>query len=117
MSSKGGQIGTKDLNEIVIAKVAVSLVMEKLTSLLSKYVEFLRVPKTDIVAISHPVNMLPELLPMNNPPTLSTTDTKLSLSLPTKSNSIVGPPVSHFKVANPSYVGMPFGNSLLGPSG
>ncbi|TYH27254.1 hypothetical protein ES288_A02G054600v1 [Gossypium darwinii] len=70
------------------------------------------VPKTDIATISPPVNMPPELLPMNNPPTISTTDTELSLSLPTKSNSIVVPPVSHFKVANPSYVGMPLGNSL-----
>ncbi|GMJ02019.1 hypothetical protein like AT4G03000 [Hibiscus trionum] len=70
------------------------------------------VPKTDIATISSPVNMPPELPPLNNPPALSTADTELSLSLPSKSNSIVVPPVSCSEVANPSYVGMPFGNSL-----
>ncbi|KAK8988158.1 hypothetical protein V6N11_065756 [Hibiscus sabdariffa] len=70
------------------------------------------VPKTDKATISSPVNTPPELPPMNNPPALSTADTELSLSLPTKSNSIVVPSVSSSQVANPSYVGMPFGNSL-----
>ncbi|GMI64144.1 hypothetical protein like AT4G03000 [Hibiscus trionum] len=68
--------------------------------------------KTNIATISSPVNMSPELPPMNNPPALSTADTELSLSLPTKSNPIVVPPVSCSETANPSYAGMPFSNSL-----
>ncbi|KAK8548699.1 hypothetical protein V6N12_061607 [Hibiscus sabdariffa] len=70
------------------------------------------VPKMDIATISSPVNMQPELPSMNNPPALSSADTELSLSLPAKSNSILVPPVSCSEVANPSYVGMPFSNSM-----
>ncbi|KAE8723383.1 S-adenosylmethionine decarboxylase proenzyme 4 [Hibiscus syriacus] len=70
------------------------------------------VPKTDVATISSPVNMPPEFPPMNNPSALTTADTELSLSLPTQSNSLVMPPVSCSEAVNPSYVGMPFGNSL-----
>ncbi|XP_022760440.1 putative E3 ubiquitin-protein ligase RF298 isoform X2 [Durio zibethinus] len=70
------------------------------------------VPKTNIAATSPPANMLPELPPINNPPALSTADTELSLSLPTKNNSIVVPPVSHSEDANLSYAWMPFDKSL-----
>ncbi|XP_007035384.2 PREDICTED: putative E3 ubiquitin-protein ligase RF298 isoform X2 [Theobroma cacao] len=69
-------------------------------------------PKTNIATTSPQVNMPPALLPINNPPALSTADTELSLSLPTKSNSIVVPPVSHCESANLSYAGMPYDKSL-----
>ncbi|XP_022740520.1 putative E3 ubiquitin-protein ligase RF298 isoform X2 [Durio zibethinus] len=69
------------------------------------------VPKTNIATTS-PVNMPPELPPINNPPALSTADTELSLSLTTKSNSIVVPPASHSEPAYLSYAGMPYDKSL-----
>ncbi|XVE65705.1 hypothetical protein DITRI_Ditri08aG0021200 [Diplodiscus trichospermus] len=69
------------------------------------------VPKTN-TEITSPVNLPPELPPINNPPALSTADTELSLSLTTKSNSIVVPPVSHSEPANLSYSGVPYDKSL-----
>ncbi|KAK8709781.1 hypothetical protein V6N13_060783 [Hibiscus sabdariffa] len=56
---------------------------------------------------SPPINMPPELPPMDNqhPPALSTADTELSLSLPTKCNSTVVPTVSHSEATNSTYAG------------
>ncbi|KAA3454467.1 E3 ubiquitin-protein ligase protein [Gossypium australe] len=59
-----------------------------------------------------PVNIPPELPPTKNPhsPALSTADTELSLSLPTKSNSTIVPTVSHSEASSSSYPGMPYGH-------
>ncbi|XVE81996.1 hypothetical protein DITRI_Ditri15bG0111600 [Diplodiscus trichospermus] len=73
---------------------------------------FSALPKTNVATTSPPLNMPPDLPPIYNPPASSSADTELSLSLPTKSNSIVLPPVSYSETANLSYAGMPYDKSL-----
>ncbi|KAL4295727.1 hypothetical protein GQ457_12G004730 [Hibiscus cannabinus] len=65
---------------------------------------------------SPPIKMPPELPPMNNqhPPALSTADTELSLSLPTKSNSTIVPTVSHSEATNSTYAGGMSNDKSLG---